>query len=71
MKFQPGDNVRYVPYHAYGRLSHKDCEDGVVSSVECGTIFVKFNGSCTAQGCRANQLYKWETPDTPQNEEAK
>jgi hypothetical protein len=69
MCFEKGDKVRYVPYHAFGIRSHPDCENGIVSSVRDGTIFVKFdrvvknigwNEAC-AQGCRPDQLIKLVT----------
>jgi hypothetical protein len=49
-KYARGNWVRYIPGHAKGDMHHKDCEDGVVSSVsDDGTIvFVKYdNASCT------------------------
>lgn len=56
--FEPGQHVRYVPYHAEGDSSHPDCENGVVSSVNTNTqtIFVRFGMGDTAQGCKADQL---------------
>lgn len=40
---RPGMRVRYVPGHAHGDITHKDCEDGVVSSVNDRYVFVKFS----------------------------
>jgi hypothetical protein len=31
-KFRIGQRVRYIPTHAHGDPSHKDCEDGIVRS---------------------------------------
>lgn len=33
-KFYEGQSVTYVPNHANGDIAHKDCEHGVVSSVQ-------------------------------------
>lgn len=42
--FRKGERVRYVPTHARGDIKHKDCEDGVVSSIgRTGTVFVKYD----------------------------
>lgn len=39
---QAGDEVRYCPFHAGGDISHKDCENGVVSSVRLFHVFVRY-----------------------------
>lgn len=39
---QVGDKVRYVPLHAHGDRTHKDCEIGVVTSWNDKTIFVRY-----------------------------
>lgn len=44
-----GVKVRYIPNHANGDSRHKDCENGVISSVSLDrqTVFVKYdNGMC-------------------------
>lgn len=57
--YAPGDRVRYVPYHAHGDVTHRDCEDGIVSSINhVGTIFVRFGQRTTSQGCLPDQLVK-------------
>lgn len=43
--FQKGMKVRYVPNHANGDASHKDCEDGVVSSTNDRFVFVKYDNA--------------------------
>jgi len=43
--FDHGDKVRYIPFHAYGDVKHKDCENGVVSSVNSHFVFVKYNNA--------------------------
>ena len=53
--FKKGDKVTYVPVHAQGDRNHPDCEDGVVSSVNEKTVFVKYN----------NAACKMETGDEP------
>ena len=42
--FKKGDLVRYIPTHAKDS-SHKDCENGVVSSVTDNYIFVKYDNN--------------------------
>lgn len=66
--FKKGDKVIYVPTHAHGDCLHKDCENGVVSSVRGDTVFVKYdNAMCimttgdepyTAQGTNADDLVR-------------
>ena len=67
-EFKKGDRVLYVPNHADEDLTHKDCESGVVSSVNAVLVFVKFDPKnmrvryvtgdedITAQGCRPEDL---------------
>ena len=45
--FEVGENVTYVPLHAFGDLSHKDCESGQVSSTNEYYVFVKFNSQAS------------------------
>lgn len=46
--FRKGVMVRYVPTHANGDTKHKDCQNGVVSSVNDCFVFVKYdNLICT------------------------
>ena len=40
-QFKKGDKVRYIPSHAKDS-SDVDCENGVVSSVRVGIVFVKY-----------------------------
>ena len=42
-EFKKGDKVIYIPGHAFGDVKHTDCENGVVSSIGRGAIFVKYN----------------------------
>ena len=55
LPFQPWDNVRYVPDHAKGDPTHKDCQNGIVHQVdhEHGTVFVRYitNSRCSATAC--------------------
>lgn len=53
-----GQHVRYVPYHAEGNLTHRDCEDGIVSSKNDTYIFVRFKLGATAQACKPDQLVR-------------
>lgn len=57
--FKPGDRVRYVPYHAHNDQSHKDCEDGLVTSVNDHYVFVRFSLFTEhGQPCKPDQLVK-------------
>jgi hypothetical protein len=40
--FKEGKNVVYIPPHAQGDINHKDCEIGVVSSVNEKFVYVKY-----------------------------
>ncbi len=42
-EFKKGDKVKYIPTHAGNDPGHKDCECGVVSSVNEKFVFVKYN----------------------------
>ena len=68
-RFEKGVRVIYVPTHAHGDFAHKDCEHGVVSSINVyNVVFVKFDPKnmrqiyitgdedVTAQGCRIEDL---------------
>lgn len=57
--FKKGDLVRYIPTHAKDS-SHKDCENGVVSSTNDTFIFVKYN----------NGICKMVTGDEPYTAQA-
>jgi hypothetical protein len=53
---EKGMRVRYVPMHANDDVTHPDCEDGVVSSIDCGgCAFVKYD----------NAVMKMVTGDEP------
>ncbi len=41
--YKHGDKVRYIPNHADGDSKHRDCQDGVVSSVTEMFVFVKYD----------------------------
>lgn len=43
--FKAGDKVLYIPYHAFGDESHRDCEKGVVSSKNDKFVFVKYDNA--------------------------
>jgi len=42
-KFKKGDRVLYIPSHAQGNIKHKDCQKGVVSSINDTFVFVKYD----------------------------
>ena len=55
--FNVGQAVRYIPSHAEGDANHKDCENGIVTSINDNFVFVIYNleGS-TSQATRPNDL---------------
>ena len=55
--FKPGQSVRYIPTHALGDASHKDCENGIVTSVNDKVVFVRYSfEGCTSQATDPNDL---------------
>lgn len=40
--FRVGDKVIYIPSHAKGDLTHKDCEKGIVTSLGEKFVFVRY-----------------------------
>lgn len=54
--FQPGDLVRYVPYHAHNDIAHPDCENGVVTSTNDYLVFVRFGADSHSKGCHRERL---------------
>ena len=62
--FQPKMKVIYVPPHAHNDRTHKDCEEGMVSSVNDRFVFVKFQEAIkrwgwdevTSQACKPENL---------------
>ncbi len=55
--FEVGKIVRYVPGHANGDLSHKDCEDGVTTSKNESSIFVAFGLGQQGIACKPENLF--------------
>ena len=43
--FRKGNRVRYVPNHASGDTTHKDCQDGVVKRVSDQWVFVIYDNA--------------------------
>lgn len=62
--FKPQQRVIYIPRHANGDRTHKDCERGRVSSVNSHYVFVRFNrhvaefgwDGATSMACRREDL---------------
>lgn len=50
-----GDPVTYIPNHAFGDASHKDCERGHISSFSDVTLWVRFK-SATGESCDPQNL---------------
>ena len=40
--FFKSEGVRYVPGHANGDITHRDCENGIVSSTNSKVVFVRY-----------------------------
>ena len=67
--FTKGMRVRYVPAHAHGDTKHKDCQNGVVSSVSHKFVFVKYDNAMgvmvtgdepyTSQATKPEDLITW------------
>lgn len=55
--FKPAKMVRYVPSHANGDLTHKDCEDGVTTSKNDAFVFVAFALGQQGKACKPEQLF--------------
>ena len=43
--FKKGDLVTYIPTHAEGNKDHKDCENGVVRSVNQLFVFIVYDNA--------------------------
>lgn len=67
--YKKGDRVRYIPPpHAQEDIDHKDCQNGVVSSINNKWVFVKYDNLAgimitgdepyTAQATDPNRLIK-------------
>lgn len=62
--FNIGDEVVYIPNHAHGDRTHKDCKWGRVSSKNDRFVFVRFNedvatfgwDGATSQACKPENL---------------
>lgn len=61
--FEVGDQVIYIPNHANGDKTHKDCQRGVVSSVRTNsdntqTVFVRYTEGSTGANTPTKNLHK-------------
>ena len=60
--FQVGDHVTYVPNHANGDINHRDCERGIVSTVEGSgetqKVWVRYGINSTGQLTPLKNLVK-------------
>ncbi len=59
IEFGKGDHVLYIPSHANGDAKHKDCQRGVVSSINNSFVFVKYD-------CLARTMVTGDEPYTAQ-----
>lgn len=60
-EFKEGDRVLYVPTHAQGDKTHKDCEHGIVFRVPKplkDTIFVRYGSDIQPKGTYVWNLVK-------------
>lgn len=48
--FEPGQKVTYIPRHANGDLTHKECEHGTVSASSTMYVFVRFDAAVVING---------------------
>lgn len=58
IELKEGDKVRYVPSHAHANVEHKDCEDGVVTTIRDKSIWVRFGSDTHAKLCAPELLVK-------------
>jgi hypothetical protein len=63
-EYKAGDRVAYVPLHAEGDLTHKDVEQGFITSVNHLYIFVRFDNKVTPQACQPSSLVKIDNEPT-------
>lgn len=58
-----GNSVRYAPPHAkvddkyYPDLSHKDCEDGVITSWNEEFVFVRYGSNTQSAATKRENLF--------------
>jgi hypothetical protein len=45
-----GRAVRYVPMHAEGDRTHKDCEDGIITTYNNKFVFVRYGTTLATHG---------------------
>ena len=51
-----GGKVTYVPWHAKNDKTHKDCQDGVISSWNDDFVFVRYTTGDTAAATHRENL---------------
>lgn len=44
-----GRKVLYIPHHAHGDASHKDCEEGVLTSFNDSYAFVRYGSDVNSK----------------------
>lgn len=60
-----GQRVLYVPRHAYGDVTHPDCEQGVLVGTKQGVLFVRFynqHPGADAKACSLELLVGLQDP---------
>jgi len=56
--FKKGDRVRYIPSHAKGDGSHKDCQEGVVKRVTDEWVFVIYDNLMCIMVTGEEKIYR-------------
>lgn len=51
-----GKRVRYVPLHANGDLGHPDVEEGIITSFNEYTVFVRYGSDLHSKGTYPTDL---------------
>jgi hypothetical protein len=51
-----GRKIKYIPYHAFGDINHKDCEEGTITSFNENYIFATFNRGVSSKACLKSNL---------------
>jgi len=56
--FKQGDRVAYIPPHAQGDITHRDVEQGEITSINYLYIFVRFDNTVTPKACNPENIVK-------------
>jgi len=56
--FKQGDRVAYIPPYAKGDITHKDVEQGEITSINYLYIFVRFDKTIYIKACNPENIVK-------------